>query len=642
MSRQRIYAGALGMVITLACSPRVEIGHGHGGAGGEGTPVSEGGASGAEAPGSAGEPVEGGAGPAIPTGGKAGSGQVIPIPVDDGPQAEVGKVDLLLAVDNSYSMAEKQQLFAQTIPELVARMINPRCIGDTGDIVSQPATPSASCPANSRRETEPLRDLHVGVITSSLGSHGSVGAKDVCVGAAQNDHAHLLPSVRPGLSSYNDEGYLKWDPDQHASPEGEADAAVFTASLRSMLEAVGENGCGYEAQLESVYRFLVDPEPPVSIEVQMRTATTAPVGIDQDLLTQRDNFLRPDSSVVVVMLTDENDCSIIDESYGWLISRAAPMYRATSACSTNPNDACCQLCGETTANDGCPPIADDPECQKSVTLTGAGEDDLNLRCWDQKRRFGFDFLYPVERYVGGFADAQVRGRGGELVANPLFHRGGVDRDRSLFTLAVLGGVPWQDLATTSSLNGDELELMTNAQLNAAGRWPMIVGNLKTFTPPSDPFMREATAPRSGQNPLSGDDIVSADSTDPAANAINGHEQHDTGGDLQYACTFELPEPIVCDQTRLEEDRGCSCFEEDLVRNRPVCQPPTGGAPETTQYYAKAYPSLRELDVARQLGRRSVLASVCARNTQDEERSDYGYRPMFGAIANRVADTLRKP
>ena len=77
-------------------------------------------------------------------------------------------------------------------------------------------------------------------------------------------------------------------------------------------------------------------------------------------------------------------------------------------------------------------------------------------------------------------------------------------------------------------------------------------------------------------------------------------------------------------------------------NNPVCNPPGGGAAGTTQYQGKAYPALRELAVAQQLGRRSVLGSICARNTQDETRSDYGYRPVFGAIGRRLAATLLKP
>jgi len=52
--------------------------------------------------------------------------------------------------------------------------------------------------------------------------------------------------------------------------------------------------------------------------------------------------------------------------------------------------------------------------------------------------------------------------------------------------------------------------------------------------------------------------------------------------------------------------------------------------------------LRELAVARELGRRSVLGSICSRNTTDESRSDYGYRPLFGALGRRIASTLVKP
>ena len=180
------------------------------------------------------------------------------------------------------------------------------------------------------------------------------------------------------------------------------------------------------------------------------SSQTEKVGIDQALPTQRANFLRPDSSVVVLMLPDENDCSIQDEGYGWLIAHSAPMYRSTSACKTDPNDACCQSCGEVQAHAGCTPIAQDSECQKGITFIGT-DDDLNLRCFNQKQRFSFDLPYSTDRYVSGFGDGQVLNRRGQLVDNPLFHRDGVDRDRSLFTLAVIGGVPWQDIATAPSL-----------------------------------------------------------------------------------------------------------------------------------------------------------------------------------------------
>jgi hypothetical protein len=651
MNSRTGYAGAVGLLLTLGCGPRVEIGHGmdSGGSGGSGavggTVSSAGTGVGATTTtggdtSAAGEPsIEPTAGTSSAAGAKPGVGG--PIPADNGPQAEVSKVDLLLAVDNSISMAEKQRLFAQTVPELLTRLLSPHCVTAAGAVTAEPTSPEAACPAGSQREFEPLRDLHVGVITSSLGSHGAAGAKDVCTSAEDDDHAHLIPFVRPGVDSYDGQGYLNWDPDGSSNPPGESDVSAFASSLSNMLESVGETGCGYEAQLESVYRFLVDPEPPKSIAVPAQSATAGPVGVDQALLDQRANFLRPDSSIVVLMLTDENDCSIQDEGYGWLIARSAPMYRSTSACLLDANDPCCQSCAESVPNPGCSPMTEDSECAKGITLAAA-EDDLNLRCFNQKQRFGFSLLYPIERYVSGFGDGMVLDRAGALTPNPLFHRDGVDRDRSLFTLAVIGGVPWQDLATASSLTGDTLEYMTAEELAEKKRWSVILGAPHNGVQPSDPFMRESTTDRSGKNPITGDLIVASTSTNPAANSINGHEQVTEAHDLQYACTFELPTPVVCDDQRLQSGQGCDCFADEMIFNRPLCNPPGGGAADITQYSGKAYPALRELAVAQQLGRRSVLGSICARNTQDDARSDYGYRPVFGAIGRRLASTLVKP
>jgi len=654
MSIRRGCAGAVGVLLTLACGSKVEIGHGEdGGAsslgdGGE-VSMSHGAVAGTEAQtggttGDGGEPAEVGGTLTGGSGGSAGTGASTtvgsPPPPDNGPQARTSKVDLLLAIDNSLSMSDKQALLAKSLPALLTRLVNPPCVNSTGSSVVQPTSPDAACPENSHREFEPLRDLHVGVITSSLGSHGATGRGDVCTDPADDDHAHLLPDVRSGLSSYNNEGYLNWDPDGLSSPPGESDVQAFAQSVTDTINAVGEQGCGYEAQLESVYRFLVDPDPPASIQLDGGRHAKK-MGTDKALLQERQRFLRPDSSVVVLMLTDENDCSILDEGYGWLIPHSAPIYRSTSVCATDPNDACCQSCGESMAHDGCPPIASDPACQKGVTLPRS-EDDLNLRCYKQKERFGFDLLYPTARYVSGFGDGKVPDRDGNLVPNPLFHRNGIDRDRSLFTLAVVAGVPWQDIVTPDSLSGSSLRFMTTQELTSNKRWPVILGNPDQFVEPSDPFMRESIGDRTGKNPIIDAEIVPSTSEDPTANPINGHEQIATGSDLQYACTFPLLAPRICDQQALEQGVGCDCFEDDLVYNRPLCNPPGGGRATTTQYYGKAYPALRELSVVQQLGRRSVLGSICAANTQDTRREDYGYGPIVSALGNRLATTLVKP
>jgi hypothetical protein len=652
MKRRFTYAAAGGMLFTLACGAKVEIGHGAaGGSGGDAGSSSDGETGGTSNPLPQGGSTINQAGDGA-TETAAGGSASIPVgddpslvgepgPVDNGPQARIGKVDLLLAVDNSISMAEKQKLFASALPELVGRLISPYCVNATGAVVSQPPSPATACPGGSSREFAPLGDLHVGVITSSMGSHGAASPKDVCVSATDDDHAHLLPFVRKDVASYDGKGYLNWDPQGLSTPPGESDVQAFTDSLQSMITAVGEHGCGYEAQLESVYRFLVDPEPPKSITVPEFDTVARKNGVDKELLAERANFLRPDSSVVVLMLTDENDCSIQDQGYGWLIPRAAPMYRSTSACHTNPNDACCQSCGEANTNAGCPPVAEDSECNNGVTLEPS-DDDLNLRCFNQKGRFGFDLLYPTARYVNGFSAGTVPNRAGDLVANPLFHQDGKDRDPSLFTLAVVAGVPWQDLATTASLTGDTLEYQTPDQLVASGRWAVVLGDSATNTQPTDPFMRESPDPRSGKNPITKAAIVPSSSTDPQGNVINGHETVSMHNDLQFACTFELPQPVLCDQAADEAGQGCDCYATDDAANRSVCNPPGGGPAGTTQYYGKAYPALRELAVAQDLGRRTVLGSVCARNTQDDSRTDYGYRPVFGALGRRIASTLVKP
>ena len=97
-----------------------------------------------------------------------------------------------------------------------------------------------------------------------------------------------------------------------------------------MVQWTGEHGCGYEAQLESWYRFLIDPEPPATV-AKVGNATVRQ-GVDMD--TARPNaraFLRPDSLVAIVMLSDENDCSIRDDGVGWFVGATSHMPKATAA-----------------------------------------------------------------------------------------------------------------------------------------------------------------------------------------------------------------------------------------------------------------------------------------------------------------------
>ena len=592
--------------------------------------------------GSGGAPVVGGAGAA----GAAGV-MVTPIEtVDDQKQSD--KLDVLFVVDNSVSMGDKQGILAHSVQAFVNRLVNPRCLDAQGKAVAtQPTSGAEACPTGTREFT-PVKDMHLGAITSSLGAHGgSVCATPSSATDHLDDKAQLVATLRDAVPTYNDSGFLSFDTTGTA---GITSPATLTTQLSTMISAVGEHGCGYEATLEAMYRFLIDPKPPESVDLVAQMST--PTGLNQTVLDQRAAFLRPDSSLAIVILSDENDCSITDSGVGWFVGSTSRMPRATAACATDESDPCCRSCAQREAAPptGCVALADDPVC-KTVT---AGQpyatwdnlhDSLNLRCFDQKGRFGFDLLNPVERYIAGLTNAHVYSSDNQLLPNPLFAaRGGKGpRSNSLVSLSVIVGAPWQDLATTSSLTAGDLQYLDAADLESAKRFPMLLGATSS-SPPTDPLMIESTDQRSGKSPLTNAPIVNASSTNPLANPSNGHEQNIPDlADLQYACTFPLPAPKTC----MNGDSACDCSPDktgnaDFVTaaNSPLCQPPGGGAPATTQYFGKGYPGARQLRVAHALGERSAYASVCPKDTSDPASQGYGYVPALNALIDRIAVTLK--
>src|SRR4051812_18227058 len=52
--------------------------------------------------------------------------------VDKLPSSAVSQIDLLLMIDNSASMADKQDILADAVPKLVSGLLNPLCLDDSG------------------------------------------------------------------------------------------------------------------------------------------------------------------------------------------------------------------------------------------------------------------------------------------------------------------------------------------------------------------------------------------------------------------------------------------------------------------------------------------------------------------------------
>ena len=570
------------------------------------------------------------------------------------PHSGVDKIDLVLGIDNSASMADKQQILAQAVPDLVESLVNPPCIDDKGLPIAsalQPKGPQEDCPTGSRREFEPVLDIHIGIVSSSLGGHGGGHCPDLqpelsCGGASvsKNDHGQLVDRADActpdeSVPTYANKGFLAWDPEQKLSPAGESKLGTLDGtepglvpSLADLVRGAGQTGCGYESQLESIYRFLVDPEPYASIEASEGYVKVS--GTDDALLAQRKDFLRPDSLVAILMLSDENDCSIKETGFFYRASHTSPMPRPRAECAIDPNDKCCSSCG-LPAPEGCPA---DPSCfnaEGNVVTLAAVDDPVDLRCFDQKRRFGVDFLYGTDRYVKAFSSPTITTRSGELVDNPLFPKARpaegvpVVRTPDLVFLAGIVGVPWQDIAR------DPMDLTkgykTARVMAEDGTWDVILGNPAEGVLPTDPLMRESTGARSGKHPITGE-IVDTTPASPLENSINGHE-YDTGGrDLQYACIFELPEATDC-------PNDMSCGEcRDGTANNPLCDP----AAPNMRVRAKAYPGLRQLGVLQGLGDQGIVASVCPNQVEDRSSADYGYRPAIGALVDRLKSKIGGP
>jgi hypothetical protein len=588
------------------------------------------------------------------------------------PQSKINKIDLLLMIDNSASMGDKQAILASAVPDLVRGLVSPSCVDDAGvRAPKQPALSTDPCPGNTFREFDAITDIHVGLISSSLGSRGANGCVADTTSPARNDRGHLLARSESGKGSalasqdiptYNQQGFLAWDPDQTLNPKGIGTlgdtngAPGIVPILTEMVKGVGQDGCGFESQLESWYRFLVDPEPYETIGI--KDGKSFVQGTDKELLAERAAFLRPDSLVAIILLTDENDCSIKDVGKSFnaaqLGTQKNPVHlpRARHECEADPDDVCCKSCN---ASLGTCPV--DPTCSEPVTDE---YDPTNLRCFDQKRRFGIDFLYPLDRYTSALNKATVPNRAGDMVPNPLFPKpdgaAGVHSPRTadggLVFLAGIVGVPWQDIARRNADGVPDLRTGFDENHKAVGGfktarelgdrdatgktvWDQILGDPSKKALPSDPLMRESRKPRTGNVPSTAQDLAGLDAQSPTANLINGHEwdtSKSAAGDLQYACIFPLPMPKV-DCTAA----GCDCNTE---AKNPLCQDETGAYTDT-QFRAKAYPGARELGVLKEIGDQGIVASVCPAQLDHPEESynDYGYRPATGAIVDRLKSRL---
>ena len=626
------------------------------------------------------------------TGGQSGTGASVGSGGSAGPSV-ANKIDLVLAVDNSASMADKQQILALAIPDLIAGLVNPKCLDDTTKLpaVAQPAGALDACPSGTTREFPAVLDIHVGLISSSLGTLGADGCPDkppaVCPSADTtplDDHGHLVTrsdacDSKGPIPTYQSQGFLAWDPGHKLQPPGIADIGAIgnagpnsgsglVGMLHDLVVGNGQAGCGFESQNESWYRFLVDPTPYGSISLDAKEQVVIN-GTDSALLAQRKEFLRPDSLLAIVVLSDETDTSIKQySSYPLFAAPEIHLPHARAECKTNgPKDPCCASCGQG-APAGCPV---DMGCATNPNY-GTTDEDTSIRAFGlitHKTSYGIEFFYPPSRYVAALTSPTVLDINNKTVPNPIFtnldptNYTGATRGSSLVFYAAIVGVPWQLIARQNGMGAPDLiggvsavdptqvgGFKTAQELSLTDPhgnifWDDIAGDPENYVPAKSPFMVESSTPRSGTDPITGAAISPTTTPNGGGakvgtskyNLVNDHEWtvKSPPNDIEYACIFPLATPV--------DESGANSTSGDCGGNpkdNPLCSPnPNDSMKNTLQTSAKAYPGIKHLAIARGMGSRGIVGSVCPAQLTDPTAPDYGYRPAVKAIVDALKPAL---
>jgi len=176
------------------------------------------------------------------------------------PNSGFAKVDVLVMVDNSTSMEAEQAALAAAFPAFIAEL---------------------------RKVPGGLPDLHIGVVSSSLGAGKFT---DVPGCPPDGDKGKLQHTAR----TMSGECPLPKDNYIHTSEDGSANN--FTGDLAeafSCIAELGVGGCGFEHQMASVARALGGKVGGYTGEAPKENA----------------GFLRDDAMLLVVFITDEDDCS---------------------------------------------------------------------------------------------------------------------------------------------------------------------------------------------------------------------------------------------------------------------------------------------------------------------------------------------
>jgi hypothetical protein len=253
----------------------------------------------------------------------------------------IDKVDLLFVVDNTNSMLDEQAALQAAFPRLIDALT--MGVVSTGKPMKFPG----------------VRDLHVGVVSTDMGISG---AELGSCHANGGDDGRLQHTAHGASCAPSYPSFLSYD------ALSKQDAAQFAADF-ACIAHLGTGGCGFEQSLEAPLKALW---PSTFTDASGKAVAPNPItflsNTSAGTLGRGDmpaadggslGFLRNDRSqgrslIAIVVVTDEDDCSVRDSTILYPPSMLGP---------------------------------DSPYRTQ----------DINLRCHDNPSA-----LFDVERYVRGF------------------------------------------------------------------------------------------------------------------------------------------------------------------------------------------------------------------------------------------------
>ena len=183
-------------------------------------------------------------------------------------------IDVLFVIDNSGSMEQEQKQLAANFPRLI-EALRRTSLGPDGS--GKPCTVADTSGCN-------IPDLRIGVVTTDVGA-GNYSLPSCEV--ANGDNGKLQNAPRLAGCTGPSNPWIAYSANTKTSnvPSGAANHIDRIKDAFACIAPVGIQGCGFEQTLESARRAL-DPK-----------------------LNINPGFLRPNALLVVVFITDEDDCS---------------------------------------------------------------------------------------------------------------------------------------------------------------------------------------------------------------------------------------------------------------------------------------------------------------------------------------------